>query len=94
MNAGCYGYSFGDYVSAIEGRKRDGSFIKLSKKELDFSYRKCRMLDELIVTSVTLKPMKLQRELIEEKMLDSSKAVAPLPQIIQIDLTTKKNLKM
>ena len=68
MNAGCYGYSFGDYVSAIEGITRDGKFIKLSKKDLDFSYRKCQMSDELIVTSVILKPVRLQRELIEEKM--------------------------
>ena len=68
MNAGCYGYSFGDYVSAIEGITRDGNFIKLSKKDVDFNYRKCQMPDELIVTSVILRPVKLQRELIEEKM--------------------------
>ena len=68
MNAGCYGYSFGDYVSAIEGITRDGKFINLSKKDIDFSYRKCQMSDELIVTSVILKPVKLQSKLIEKKM--------------------------
>ena len=68
MNAGCYGQSFGDYVSAIEGITREGDFIRLYKKDVDFSYRKCQMSVELIVTSVILKPVKLQRELIEEKM--------------------------
>ena len=68
MNAGCYGHSFGDYVSAIEGITRDGDFIRLYKKDVDFSYRKCQMSVELIVTSVILKPVKLQRELIEGKM--------------------------
>ena len=73
MNAGCYGYSFGDFVIAVEGRNRDGKFIKLAKEDICFSYRKCLMPDEMIVTSVILKPIKLPKQLIEEKM---EKAIA------------------
>ena len=73
MNAGCYGYSFGDFVIAVEGRNRNGKLIKLAKEDICFNYRKCLMPDEMIVTSVILKPMKLPRQLIEDKM---EKAIA------------------
>ena len=68
MNAGCYGHSFGDYVSSIEGITRDGSIIKLSNEDLKFSYRKCVIPEQLIVTSVVLRPNKLSRNLIDKKM--------------------------
>ncbi len=68
MNAGCYGNYIGDYVQAIEGVDKSGRIIRVGKKKLQFDYRSSRLPEDLIVTSVVVKPKRNKKDLIEEKM--------------------------
>jgi UDP-N-acetylmuramate dehydrogenase len=49
-NAGAFGHAIGDRVAWLRGLDREGSPWTLSRERLDFSYRSCPRLRDLIVT--------------------------------------------
>ena len=55
MNAGCYGSYFSDIFVSANGVSRDGKKIKLTNKNLKFSYRESDLIQEAVVTDVTLR---------------------------------------
>jgi UDP-N-acetylmuramate dehydrogenase len=55
MNAGCYGSYFSDIFVSANGVGRDGKKIKLTNKNLKFSYRESDLIQEAVVTDVTLR---------------------------------------
>jgi len=55
MNAGCYGSYFSDIFVSANGVSRDGKKIKLTNKNLKFGYRESDLMQEAVVTDVTLR---------------------------------------
>ncbi len=55
MNAGCYGSCIADVFVSCEIVTRQGEKKVLTTDELSFSYRHCNLLDDSIVTKVTLR---------------------------------------
>jgi UDP-N-acetylmuramate dehydrogenase len=55
MNAGCYGSYFSDIFVSATGVGRDGKKIKLNNENLKFSYRDSDLIQEVVVTDVTLR---------------------------------------
>ena len=55
MNAGCYGSYFSDIFVSATGVGRDGKKLKLTNENLKFSYRKSDLIQEVVVTDVTLR---------------------------------------
>jgi UDP-N-acetylmuramate dehydrogenase len=70
MNAGAYGGEISDVVISVSHVDKNGKLINLSKKELNFSYRKSiyGISKPGIITSMTLALSKGNREKIKEYM--------------------------
>lgn len=54
MNAGAMGYETADRLVEVECLNREGKIVRLKREEMDFSYRNCADVAELIVTTVIL----------------------------------------
>ena len=53
-NAGCYGCELSDVVTAVEGVTRSGDAVRLSRDEIEFSYRHTDFPPGIIVTELYL----------------------------------------
>ena len=77
MNAGAYGGELGQVVTLVEGLRRDGTAVRYTRPEMDFSYRHSRLQGEdTIVTAVTLQLPHARREDILKDMVDLNRARA------------------
>jgi len=68
MNAGAWGRAFGDIVSHVKVMEPDGSVKVLDQKQLGFSYRACRGLDNRIVLEADLKLKRGKASVIDKKI--------------------------
>ena len=73
MNAGCYGSCLEDIFVSCEVVNREGDKKVMNKHELQFSYRKTGLMNDSIVTKVTLKGKKLDPNKIKKIMIENQK---------------------
>ena len=55
MNAGCYGSYIADVFVSAQAVLRDGRFVTLTAKDLDFAYRQSSLPQGAVLTSVSLR---------------------------------------
>ena len=55
MNAGCYGTEFKDVLIDVEGLTRSGEPVLLAPEDLQLSYRRSQVPEDLIITGARLK---------------------------------------
>ena len=55
MNAGCYGTEFKDVLIDVEGLTRSGEPVLLAPKDLQLSYRRSQVPEDVIITAARLK---------------------------------------
>ena len=70
MNAGCYGNYIGDYVQSIEGVDKAGKLLRISRENVQFQYRTSKLPKNFIVTSAIVRPERMKKATIEEKMTE------------------------
>tara|TARA_B100001996_G_scaffold31610_1_gene23960 strand:+ start:3619 stop:4476 length:858 start_codon:yes stop_codon:yes gene_type:complete len=71
MNAGAHGLEFSDVLLSLEVFNLESKkFERLSKKEVAFSYRNTKNLENKIITSVTLSAVEEDPVIIKKKMRD------------------------
>ena len=69
MNAGAYGYEISDIILSVDAFNLDTKkFEKINRKDLVFSYRSTKNLENKIVTSVTLSAENSDPNVIKKKM--------------------------
>ena len=73
MNAGCYGSCVQDIFESCEVVTRAGKITKLNGADLKFGYRNSNLLDDSIITEVTLKAKRLDPSLIRRFMEENQK---------------------
>ena len=73
MNAGCYGSCVEDIFVSCEVVTRAGDKKVMNKHELKFSYRKSGLMDDTIVTKVTLEGKELDSNNIKKIMSENQK---------------------
>ncbi|MHA7857002.1 MAG: UDP-N-acetylmuramate dehydrogenase [Henriciella sp.] len=54
-NAGCYGHELSDVVTAVDGVTRSGEQVRLTRDEIEFSYRHTDFPSDIIVTELHLR---------------------------------------
>lgn len=54
-NAGCYGHELSDVVTAVHGVTRSGDQVRLTRDEIEFSYRHTDFPADIIVTELYLR---------------------------------------
>jgi len=55
MNAGCYGKEFKDVLIDADGLTRSGEFVLLTPKDLQLSYRRSQVPEDVIITAARLR---------------------------------------
>ncbi|GIR96897.1 MAG: hypothetical protein CM15mP100_1170 [Alphaproteobacteria bacterium] len=55
MNAGCYGKEFKDVLIDVEGMTRSGETVLLTPKDLQLSYRRSKVPEDVVITSARLR---------------------------------------
>ena len=69
MNAGCFNYEFKDILKEVQGiRKNNSDVVSYKKEEINFSYRKTDLPDDLIITNILFKADFGSKEEIREKI--------------------------
>jgi UDP-N-acetylmuramate dehydrogenase len=67
MNSGCYGDDISKILVSLKAIDRLGNIKVLNKEEINFSYRGCDLLDELIILSAVFKGTVSSKKSVEEK---------------------------
>ena len=94
MNAGCYGSEFKDIILDVDLISRDGKKIKKKLNDINFSYRNSQISKNFIITSVTIKGYKKDKEKIEKKIKAiKKKRISSQPQGFPTGGSTFKNTK-
>ena len=71
MNAGCYGTCLADVFVSCDIVTRAGYIKTLKRNDLSFSYRNSNLMDDSIVTKVTLKGKRGKPEMIQALMKEN-----------------------
>ena len=69
MNSGCYGEDVSKILVSLKAMDRKGNIKVLNKKEINFSYRGCDLLDELIILSAVFEGTLSSKKKVEEKQI-------------------------
>ena len=74
MNAGAYDGDMGHVVKSVTALNGTGEIVRLTQKDLDFSYRHSALQDQdLVVLSVSFVLKPEEQQIIEAKMADFSR---------------------
>lgn len=55
MNAGAFGREIEAATVAVSGYRRDGSALRIGRREIDFGYRRAPQLNETVITSASFR---------------------------------------
>jgi UDP-N-acetylmuramate dehydrogenase len=69
MNSGCYGEDVSKILVSLKAMDRKGNIKVLNKEEINFSYRGCDLLDELIILSAVFEGTLSSKKKVEEKQI-------------------------
>ena len=68
MNSGCYGEDISKNIISVQAMDLNGKMRIINSSEIEFSYRKCSLKNDLIFVSATLKGENGKKSEIENKM--------------------------
>ena len=68
MNSGCYGEDISKNIISVQAMDLNGKMRVINSSEIEFSYRKCSLKNDLIFVSATLKGENGKKSEIENKM--------------------------
>ena len=81
MNSGCYGEDVSKILVSLKAMDRKGNIKVLNKEEINFSYRGCDLLDELIILSAVFEGTLSSKKKVEEKQISLIKKKKNLNQV-------------